>query len=413
MNPRNRFDILLAVMFIWGAFSSVIIAILVRGGVENQLIFGLKDAVIYLLALGVGLQVIKDRVAVYSIAFISFITAYLVINYLLLNPSYAAPLNNIRQIVSPMVLMLIFLLFFRRVTNYKRLAGFVLVVHTVIFFFGVFEFITEFWKEFGLHNYFLLKGIPVDSHGVSYMFYEPMMGFRLRMTSTMIDPISAGHYFATMLCFAWFVPVYSERVKGYLVLSSLIGLLLCFSKGAFLQAFLMLLIFNHRVSIGIRAILIVLPFAVVSMLPDINGILIHLRGGYQSLVTMTFWGHGIGSVGNYAAMFSDNLVLYHRYKISDTFLGALLGQVGLFGLTLWLLFMFRLVYLPNSLVPLKLLATVLIVSAMSENTLNVTSFVLPASLIAWSYAHFYNERFKVYFAVVDSDDYAGHEAIRI
>ena len=388
MKINKYFENQIIILYCWGAFSPVIIAMLIKVGIKNSFVFSLKDLIIYCFAFFSFFLWVKNK-RIFNLCLFGILICFVFfMNYLIVNPNYSAPLNNLRQLISPLFLILFFVAIFRRVKNYEEIKRCALFVHYFLFFFGLFDLIFGVWKRFGLYDFFRLKGIPVDSFGLSYMFYEPILNYSLRMTSALLDPISLGHYFATFFCFCWYVPVFSRKQEKYVFFTSLVGLLLTFSKGAMLQVFFMLVLFNKRIILPIRILSILIPLYIVYIIPNKTGLLIHFYGVYRSIVTLSFFGHGVGSVGNYAKMFSNDLSKYYLLGISDTFIGSLVGQVGVFGLILWLTFIINAIYLRNCYIPAKMLISILIISIMSENTLNVTSFILPAMLISWAYSYF-------------------------
>src|SRR5690606_12236740 len=118
--------------------------------------------------------------------------------------------------------------FFKLANIYYKLSIYIIIV-------GVLIKEMNLWKMIDLTNYFNLKGIPVNSQGLSYMFYEPAFSYAERLASTILDPISLGHILAgaVIMCF------YGIGVKGkkrwYYLLFLGTGLFLTFSKGAILQ----------------------------------------------------------------------------------------------------------------------------------------------------------------------------------
>ncbi len=88
-------------------------------------------------------------------------------------------------------------------------------------------------------------------------------------------------------------------------------------------------------------------------------------------------------VGNYAKMFASDLTIYHKMHISDTFIGSVLGQIGIVGLFFWASFfsrysidLIRQLIMPASII----IVSQLMISVLSENTLNLTSFFIPGLL---------------------------------
>ncbi|MEL7938657.1 hypothetical protein [Pseudomonas delhiensis] len=369
----------------WAAFSSVAILLLIKLGANSPLVFSLKDMPVYIvMALSFSAWARSSRSTLTLSASLLF-TTYLFLNLILLKPDYSNPLANIRQIIAPIIVLLFFCQLKPLEHELKKIENSLFLILSIVFIFGVFEFSTEFWKSVNLTNFFNLKGIPVDQYGLSYMFYEPAFGYRERMTSTFLDPISLGHFFSSIFIAAYYKCIFSGTKRRAAIVLSALGLVFCLSKGALLQAFIGITILNPRVNILIKSIFLLVPLAVFSAIPNKAGILIHLSGLSNSFENISFFGHGIGSSGNYAKMFSDDLNQYSALGISDTFIGSLIGQIGVFGLGIWLLLLY------TAILPIKkkqlnphliILTSIVMVSVISENTMNITSFMLPCIIIA-------------------------------
>lgn len=374
--------VVLKLFLLWGAVSSVVALLAIKLGLESQAIFAIKDAPIYLgMAFLIGR--IGSRFGYILLTAIGLFTLLLLVNYLTLNPSYNAPLNNIRQIVAPILILFFFCNLSLSKADVLNVENFLDILVIAICMFGFIEIYFSVWERVGLHSFFGLKGLPVDESGMSFMFYEPILDYQKRLTSTFIDPISAGHFFAAYAIYRYFYRSRLSRAWVAWVLS-IISLLLCLSKGAMLQLFLALTFLNQNVNIFVRIAALGVPVYAYYLLPFKEGVLIHLTGVYNAAVNLSLFGYGIGSSGNYTKMFADNLQLYNQLGVSDTFLGAVVTQIGLFGLVLWaLLLVFCLNPLANSFrVGLTILMSQVAVSLLSENTMNVTSFVLPSIIIA-------------------------------
>lgn len=370
----------------WSCVSSVVILMLVKIGIRSELVFALRDFPVYMAMVIFWQRWLRHRNTVIAMCLLGAFTAYLVLNFSELNPGYPMPFANIRQLIAPVLL----LCFFSELklsseevdVASKSLARWVIVV----FAFGSFEMAFEMWKRVGLASYFGLKGIPVDSSGVSFMFYEPLLAYRERMTSSFLDPISLGHFFATSFIF-FFIFRHSQSGFRYRLALwlSMAGLFLCFSKGAMLEIAIALGILNPRAPVIVKVGLFVAALAVGYVLSDSAGVLIHLNGFVHSVTSLTAFGHGIGAVGNYAKMFGTDLETYHAIGISDTFVGAVLGQIGLLGAAVWIALMFiPLCRTRRGIWPAVILGSIIAVSCLSENTLNVTSFLAPSLIMALS-----------------------------
>lgn len=397
MTPENRETKLWYFFIAWCSFCSIISLILSKTNMPSAISYGIKDGFIYFVFLlffsrwGLTIRI------THSLIITLFFLLFLVLNYLIKNPGYTSPLNNIRQIISPILVLFTFLSVRPVVSNPITFRNTINWTVLLVLFFGFFELAFSVWEKVNLANYFLDKGIPVNNDGLSYMFYEPMFNYIKRMTSFFIDPISLGHFFSTTILFIFFSGLYNiNKSNHYFFLSkkaiiylSFIGLILTFSKGAWLQLLIGCILLTKKINVFFKFILLLTPLGFLFLLPDdsLTGILIHLKGTINSILSISFFGYGIGTVGNYAKMFSSNITLYYQLGISDTYLGSLLGQIGIIGLLLWILIMLFILNKfssskHNFFVATGIFFSVFIVSAMSENTMNITSFLMPSLYIA-------------------------------
>lgn len=377
---HDRFyRILVNANLLWAVYAPIILA-LVLNYVQVQGLFVLKDILFYFSFLLLILINRSNKLFIFLFKISVFVV------YLTLLTGAFFELNswivyNFRQLLAPLLIVS----FGYFVTIYKK------SLFSIIRFFyklGAITVLTGFlikllglWQYINLANFFNTKGIPVDARGLSYMFYEPAFGYTERLVSTILDPISLGHILSagTILCF---YGVFIRGKKRWIYFTIfLLGLLFSFSKGAILQTILALFFFNKNLSYLVRFLIPGLFVAAVLLLINIDGILIHLVGLKNAIIYMNLFGHGLGLVGNYAKMFADNLTVYNTFKISDTFLGSVLGQIGLVGLLIWLSFFIRYskdaILKKKTLVGSSIILSQLIVSALSENTLNFTSFIIP------------------------------------
>lgn len=374
----------------WGAISSVVALALIKVGVRGQYVFAIKDLPIYFGSLVFARYWLMREVPFKSVFLLLGFFLFLLLNYILLNPDYQAPLNNLRQIVGPLYLVLIFSSMRISRRRLDSLVGYFCILVVSVFLLGLVEQLAELWPSIDLTEFFNEKGIPTDESGVSYMFYEPLLGYRERMTSIFIDPISLGHFFASFCIFIYYLrsaPGWSR----YVFFLSFVGLVLTFSKGAMLQCFIGLILLNPRVLFGLKLVLAMAVAGAVMSLPDAEGIAIHVNGFLNSIQTLSLFGYGIGSSGNYAKMFSGDLSMYYKLAISDTFVGALIGQAGVVGLIAWLgLGCYFVVANAKSreagIAGMRLFLSIFSVSVLSENTMNVTSFLVPSTLMCLAMA---------------------------
>lgn len=387
MNDTNRSsrDKFFVFALWWGAFSSVIALALIKAGVGGKFVFAIKDLPIYGGGLLVARWWLNSSRGLGAVAALLGFLVFLLLNYITLNPNYVAPLNNIRQIMGPLFLLLLFCHIKLSSLEVDRAENSLIRVLFLVFVLGALEQIFGFWPTFDLTTFFELKGIPVDESGLSFMFYEPMLGGRERMTSVFIDPISLGHFFASALIYFFYKK--KDRLIQWIAVSCCIaGLVMTFSKGAFLQVFIATVLLNGKVLFPIKLGLGAMAVFFVANLPNLDGIQAHVDGFFNAISSISVFGYGIGAAGNYAAMFGTSSTQLDRLRIFDTFAGAILGQIGLVGIVFWLAIAYWLMLVPakslRGAVPaLRLFSSIFLVAVLSENTMNVTSFLIPSVLI--------------------------------
>jgi hypothetical protein len=371
----------------WGVVSSLLVLFFIKSGIKSQFVFSIKDLVIYLYAFFfIGTWLNTNR-HLHNCIILLFFIGFLFANYFLLNINYNAPFHNIRQIIAPVILLIIYTNIRLTKESVEKISKYICYLGILVFFFGIFEQTFQLWQKINLSDFFLLKHIPVDEKGLSYMFYEPTFGNRERMTSILLDPISLGHFYATLGGYLFYMKNKNKIQKTTFYLC-VISLFLCLSKGAILQFYIYIFVFNKNINIFIRLIatlfflFICVGLIVIYNVPIANFI-IHITGFVNSIQSITFFGHGIGTAGNYASMFSNSSLELH---IGDSYMGTLIGQIGIFGTLSWLTLICLVIYtsISNKVskrFALRMFFSIFLVSVLSENTMNVTSFLLPSILI--------------------------------
>jgi len=362
------------------AFLSPIFLALVMMKFQFTSLFILKDLFFYMTFLLTFLLGRSKGMFIYGLYIILFLI------YILTTTSLFFEINSwmiysLRQLLAP---ILIFGFgYYLRINEHglEKVVHYLYKISFWIIITGIFFLAINVWDIILLKNYFNAKGIPVDPNGLSYMFYEPAFSYIQRMVSTVLDPISLGHMLAAPLIMSYYgIFVKGKKRRKYLIVFT-IGILLTISKGAILQVVLAVFFFNKKLSKLIRYLIPLLFVILVIILINIKGILIHLLGFKNAIAYLNLLGHGLGMVGNYAKMFSDDLSVYYRIHISDTFMGSVIGQLGLFGFMFWISFFITKTKDCFFGKPIRvgaiLLTSQLIIAIISENTLNFSSFIIP------------------------------------
>jgi len=367
----------------WCFFAPIFIVFFIKIGVDNRFIFSIKDVPFILLFVYFGVKgFFFERRLIYLYPLLIIFITYLFLNWVFLNPNYGFVIANIRQLLMPILLIMFFSSCTLEGEDAVSVYTYVAWLSVSVFLIGVICLYFNVWESVGLDKFFSLKGIPVNAEGLSYMFYEPILGYSRRMVSTMLDPISLGHTIAAVFISVWFVwPAKNYRFHILFVLFLMV--LSTMSKGAILQVVIACVFLAKKNHPIFKIVTLILVTSFIIWLPNKEGILIHVEGTVNSFSKAELFGYGIGNVGNYAKMFNDNLEIYNSVEISDTYIGAVLGQLGLFGFIMWVSILCYLVFLNRNSCRVSkiLLFSILLVSVLSENTLNFSSFYMTAILI--------------------------------
>jgi hypothetical protein len=370
----------LILIVIWLLFSSIFIAsiyLLFENPPINLLI--LKDL---FLIVGLGLIITnfrKIKVNIFNISLFAFF-AFIFITSFFSDALLFGKLASVRQIIIPFILILIGL---NAGLNENQFTGFKKNLIKLVFLitiFGFFEIFFEIWHTFNLTNYFQAKNIPVygldnlNFYNYPVFFIEPIFQGIKRMSSTLLDPINFGHVLTFILSLLIFDKSLnlSRKLKNLLILFFSVALLLTFSKGAILQLFLVFLFAFKRISVGIKLIILsILVYLMIFMSDFHDGIKIHIEGIKSAIESITFFGYGLAKTGNQASLFSEQSI-----EIGDTFIGSILGQIGILGLFLWILPFYILVKKNKyDLISIIIIAQLLI-AIISENSFNLLSISL-------------------------------------
>jgi len=363
----------------WAAFGSLIIALLSMV-LMNRNIFLLKDIFFY-CSIPLVLLIGKSKRYLFQISLVLALVVYIVAVTGIFFELKPWQIYNLRQILVPVLIIVFSSNLTLSERSRKRVIKYAYKLMTWVVILGICFLSVGLWEYIRLDSYFTLKGIPVDARGLSYMFYEPALNYRQRMVATFLDPISLGHAIAAVFIMGYYKINIRGQRRAILLIILFSGLILCFSKGALMQVVLALFLLNRNINVVTRFFIPGLVVLAVFMFLDIQGILIHIHGFISAITNLNILGHGLGLVGNYAKMFADNLDVYNLLKISDTFIGSVIGQLGLLGFVIWLAyfrpFLKKAILLKYNDVGGIIIVSQLAIAVLSENTLNFTSFIIP------------------------------------
>lgn len=370
-----------------GSFITALISIYY----SNSLIFALKDLIFYssfiLLFLFHSHSEVNSNLLYSRVFFLGLFTIYIFLVTGFLFDFHSWQFFCLRQLFVPILIYT-----FSEVINLNkdlnlRIIRFIINFVCICVLIGIFFHLISIWDYIYLGSFFTAKGVAIYPNGLPAMFYEPLVPGYIRMVSTFLDPISFGHTIAGCLvcCFYSNSEVIKRRKLKLFLLS--IGLILALSKGAILQVILCLTIFNYRISIPfvLRYIIVMVIISYVFLeLLNFEGFVAHFEGVEGFVNSINMFGHGLGYVGNYAALFGSPTVIKSNLGIDDTFIGSLFGQLGILGGMIWLGAFHKVFkgYIGTSFMTVGslIIGSQIIVSILSENTMNFTSFFIPCIL---------------------------------
>ncbi|HQF36154.1 MAG TPA: hypothetical protein PLL26_00730 [Candidatus Dojkabacteria bacterium] len=389
----NRKDLLIIFTLCWFSFSSIIIATLFMFSHEFNWIL-LKDFVYVLLFIILFPSIISHRYDKNFVLFNLILWIIVVISFLQSPASIFLKMASIRQIMSFEIFFLIGYELIKNRLTYKKTVRIFLILGLVIVSFGIIEKSLKLWSFFDLSAYLGAKNIGFYENGYPYFFIEPipeaisnLIGVTsvTRMVSTILDPINLGHIL--VLCVALSLKdnlkIFKFKVTNFfLIFVYIVGIFLTFSKGAWIQLFLVLVLkYNKFVRRYWILFFIILFLFLIGIGPFHPGLSIHIKGLTNSIKSATLWGLGLGMAGNYSSMFGNA-----NSTIGDTYIGAIIGQIGVVGIVFWFLLIYS-IYKKS--VSENILGFVLFsqifVAIFSENSFNILSIVFLFLLIGGLY----------------------------
>lgn len=283
----------------------------------------------------------KDVLIYLSLLFI--LVCYSVILYFFYPAKLTSWVASLRNIIAPFLFLIYGRIFAKKITIHK-IMDYILLIGLIVILFGLYEsFINpNVWLKFNVTELWLMKGITPSESGLPANFYSSEsffgMSFIQRMSSTFADPVNLGTF---LLC-VFFVSYYK---KNYLILIlSLLACVLTISKGALLGVLVFACIwmyFKDKSKIVflvtlISAILLGVLFLIYSKSNSSGSVFVHLFGFFGSFENILYYplGMGCGNVG----VLSTILGSPHNSSIIESGLGAIIGELGILGLIIYLLF---------------------------------------------------------------------------
>lgn len=311
---------------------------------------------------------------------------FILVQFFLSPFPFMAKIASARQLLNPFVALATGIFLVTSISEKKMQLALPQIAYLLLIG-SVFVYAGLQFEMFDLKNYAYSKHLEVSDYHIPFMFYDSLSGNLIRNTSFLLDPINLGH----SLVFIFTYLLYKKNASKILLALLLISLLLCVSKGAFLHLIIALLfIEKNRFPkwLFYTGLIAMIPFLFLAAQYH-PGIAYHLDGMKKAIEHISFFGIGLASVGNQASIFNA----ITSYEIHDTYIGELIGQLGIVGLLLWLFpFVKIMIAIKKEIVLTSLLIAQLMIALISDNTFNLLSVLLLLVYCGYAYAQFYEEK---------------------
>lgn len=256
-----------------------------------------------------------------------FLLGWIGIDFFLGNAPLSAKMMSIRQIFSPFLLWFLARNIIKQ-EEFGRVRTFFLQIGRWLLLFGILLWFFPVWKWLDLSFFIHEKHLSLNDEGIIEYFYEPIFGGMPRMMSLLLDPINLGHFLVVLLVLDW---KYKE-LGWWGRIAYFMGICFTFCKGAVLQMVFALIAWMKWIPKWIKFVIIGGMVITLVFGGAVHpGIRAHLQGLWNSFQSITLFGHGLGMAGNIVGK-TTHIDLLH---IGDTFLGLIIGQLGIVGCLFW------------------------------------------------------------------------------
>jgi hypothetical protein len=211
------------------------------------------------------------------------------------------------------------------------------------------------WITLNIADLWLKKGIKVEYYLIPANFFssEYINGQHVRrMVSSFADPVNLGTFFFAAFMAAWFL---RNRFAAFLII---LGATLTISKGALLGLLVFAIFWARTFASKTIQFLIValagagaLAFYLFSLSNSSGSTAAHINGfvaGFVSLPAHPL-GQGLGRTGVLASLFSEGA----DSDIAESGLGLVIGQLGVVGLAIYVLFFVAVIRASSRVVELR------------------------------------------------------------
>lgn len=313
----------------------------------------LKEILVYVVILFSFIKKRKiDRTEIYSIIALAVLLLYLFAR----NDFSMSAISSFRQLSIPFVLYMFGRSIRLKKGELRELAQFFIRLCILSVLFGIVQIVVgpAFFDKMGMQNYMLIKYGYVMSYGgycvpnsmMSYDLYPYTGKMYFRMASVLVDPV----ILAQILALAYILVAFDREnqlvaKKRQMICAILLaaGTLLTLGKSGIIIIILATVylwgkknIQNKLLSYGIYFIGGILCLMIMFRTSTGSSIDLHLRGLTENVRQMAQYpiGRGIGMAGNLAAAYGVDVE-----NSGESFVGAVIAQMGIVGLGIYGLFL--------------------------------------------------------------------------
>lgn len=317
---------------------------------DTKLITIMKEVLLYLSIFFTYIVKRKQKIEKIDMLAIAY-AIVIIISFFMSDATFTAKIVCIRQLLLPVICII----YGKQINiNNKSLNKFYEVITYVGIFIAIFGIIElfflgdNFWKYIGSENYFRNKGIEDWSqNGIMGSFYTYDLSFIVnypvrRLVSIFGEALSTGHFLFFSLVITFLKYNGKKVIKYILCTILLLSIILTISKGVILllaifTVFMMYFYYDKKkltLIIGIIGVLAI-SFILIASYGKNTSTGYHIDGLIDNFSNIKILGNGVGKSGNFAKIFGSPS---SEVISGESFIGTLLGQIGLVGFVAYILY---------------------------------------------------------------------------
>ncbi len=316
----------------------------------------MKEMLVYLTIAFSYLRKRKiDKVEKYSIIAMGVLIFYVIVKMDFSMETIA----SFRQLSIPFI----FYMFGRSVTIKKgqfiEVIRFFIVLSVFTVLFGIVQIIIgpSFFEALGMRYYMIIKygyvktinGNIIPSSMLTWDLYKYTGKVYLRLSSILVDPVVLTQILAlafALVTFDYDFEIMGKKIQRIYSVLLLLGVVLTLGKAGLMITALVIIYYygeknNNRklMSYVLYSLIAIACVILIQTSGSGESISLHWAGLIDNVKVMRnhFFGTGIGTAGNLATKYAENLV---NENSGESFIGAVIAQMGIMGIIIYLLFIY-------------------------------------------------------------------------